>query len=90
MSHTYVELHAIPHAVAPRGALLVDLVLSGLRAAFATVFAATVSRPLSRAQEAAEVRELARHMMDTDPSFAADLMAAAARHEGLDDIDPRR
>jgi hypothetical protein len=90
MSHTYVELHAIPNAVAPRGALLVDLVLSALRAAFTAAFTAAVKRPVSRAQEAAEVRALARQMMDTDPSFAADLMAAAARHEGLDDIYPRR
>jgi hypothetical protein len=33
------------------------------------------------AQEVARVRALARHHMATDPGFAADLMAAADRHE---------
>lgn len=86
MSHAYVEVHAIPSAAVPRGAVLVDLVLSAL----GSLFRLAPARPLSRAEEAAGVRELARSMLDTDPSFAADLMAAAARHEGLDDIAPRR
>jgi hypothetical protein len=33
--------------------------------------------------EAQKVRELAYSYSKTDPSFAADLYAAAARHEGL-------
>lgn len=33
------------------------------------------------AREAALVRAMARHHMVTDPGFAADLMAAADRHE---------
>jgi len=33
------------------------------------------------AHEAAAVRALARRHMDTDPGFAADLFAAADRHE---------
>ena len=43
-------------------------------------------RPLTRAQEAAPVRELAWRVRATDPGFSADLYAAAARHEGLDDL----
>lgn len=34
-------------------------------------------------QEAQEVRELAASYSKTDPGFASDLYAAAARHEGL-------
>jgi hypothetical protein len=36
---------------------------------------------LTRAQEAAQVREMARQLQATDPGFAADLYAAADRHE---------
>jgi hypothetical protein len=38
-----------------------------------------------RAQEANEVRALARSVELDSPAFASDLLAAAARHEGLDD-----
>jgi len=33
--------------------------------------------------EAQKVRDLAQHYAKTDPGFASDLFAAAARHEGL-------
>jgi hypothetical protein len=36
-----------------------------------------------RAEEAEAVRRLARRWERSDPGFAADLYAAAARHEGL-------
>ncbi len=39
----------------------------------------------SRADDAAAVRQMAYNVQRTDPGFAADLYAAAARHEGLDD-----
>jgi hypothetical protein len=39
----------------------------------------------SAAYEAQRVRELAHSYANTDPGFAADLYAAAARHEGLRD-----
>lgn len=39
----------------------------------------------TRAEEAEAVRRLAREVQDHDPGFAADLYAAAARHESLDD-----
>jgi len=38
-------------------------------------------RRLSLAEEANEVREMASHYQRTDPNFAADLFAAADRHE---------
>ncbi len=43
----------------------------------------SASRSGKRAKEAAEVREFARRHMKTDPGFAADLLAAADRHEIL-------
>ena len=54
--------------------------LSTLRAAVASRFGAA-RRPLTRSQEAAEVREMARRVQACDPGFAADLYAAADRHE---------
>jgi hypothetical protein len=40
-------------------------------------------RVLSRAEEAAAVRSMAYRMQEIDPGFAADLYAAAARHESF-------
>jgi hypothetical protein len=39
-------------------------------------------RAKTRGEEAAYVRELAYRIQNTDPGFAADLFAAASRHEG--------
>jgi hypothetical protein len=50
-----------------------------------TVTIAPTPRKLTRAEEAAPVREMAWRVRETDPGFSADLYAAAARHEGLDD-----
>jgi len=51
--------------------------------------AATSVRPAStfrvRVREANDVRELARSVEMHSPGFAADLYAAASRHEGYDD-----
>ena len=49
-----------------------------------SLFKAPAARALSRAEEAASVRELAWRVRQADPGFSADLYAAAARHEGLD------
>jgi len=48
--------------------------------------AAATARPAprDRAREAASVRALANTYMKTDPGFAADLYAAADRHEQID------
>jgi hypothetical protein len=42
---------------------------------------ARAEEPSSATQEAAAVRALADHYQRSDPSFAADLYAAADRHE---------
>ncbi len=42
---------------------------------------APARRSLDPAREAADVRALASNYLQSDPSFAADLYAAAARHE---------
>jgi hypothetical protein len=38
-------------------------------------------KPMTRGQEAEAVRTLARSLVASDPGFAADLYAAAARHD---------
>jgi len=43
------------------------------------------ARQTLRVREANEVRALARSVELQSPGFAADLYAAASRHEGLDD-----
>ena len=45
--------------------------------------AASLTAAESASLEAQKVRELAYSYSKTDPGFAADLYAAAARHEGL-------
>lgn len=47
--------------------------------------AASLSVAESASLEAQKVRELAHSYSKTDPGFAADLYAAAARHEGLNE-----
>ncbi|MEP7282646.1 MAG: hypothetical protein ABI696_11765 [Rubrivivax sp.] len=46
--------------------------------------------PRTRVEEACEVRALARQVNDQDPRFAADLDAAADRHERLPEAPRRR
>jgi hypothetical protein len=55
-------------------------------ARFAPRPAARAAAPRSRADEAREVREYAARLRAGDPRFAADLVAAADRHEGLDEV----
>ena len=63
--------------------LLPTLLLQRAGAALAKLFTPAPKRPLTRAEEAEEVRALARSLQRHDRGFAADLFAAAARHEGL-------
>ncbi len=60
------------------------------RGVFASLWDATANlkswlaepqRALTVSEEAEQVRALARSVSDTDPGFASDLYAAAARHE---------
>lgn len=86
MSLSTVRMLHVPAPSLPRGAMLVDMIHS----AFIAAFRRAPAQPLSRAEEAAGVRELARSVQNTDPSFSADLLAAAMRHESLDDERPTR
>ena len=51
-----------------------------------TTAIAPAPRKLTRAEEAAPVREMAWRVRESDPGFSAALYAAAARHEGLADL----
>ena len=64
----------------PRGARFAGLLFAR---AMNWLFSPTQARMLSRAEEANDVRALAYSVMRTDPGFAADLFAAADRHEAL-------
>lgn len=76
---TFDVLH-IDTPATPRGSLIAAQVFARI----AGWVKAPVSK-VSRASEAATVREMAMSLQNTDPGFAADLFAAAARHESLDD-----
>ena len=80
MSQSTVQVLRIVAPAMPRGASLVG----ALYGAFASLFRRAPAAAPSRAEEAATVRELARSVQYTDPGFASDLYAAAARHEALD------
>jgi hypothetical protein len=54
--------------------------LTSLRRGLTALWSPT-ARPRSRADEAAEVRDMALRVRDSDPGFASDLLAAADRHE---------
>ena len=77
---TTITVSGVAKVNEPRGALWAARAASALWRALVRkpreLSAAEVS-----AQEVARVRALARHHMATDPGFAADLMAAADRHE---------
>lgn len=73
---TTMKIVGLPQVSEPRGARWA----AGLFQAVVRAFGAA-PKALTRAQEAAEVREMARQMQATDPGFAADLYAAADRHE---------
>lgn len=82
MTTTTMDLQVPQQRTAPR-----------LAAPFAAAFAALLNalKPAERvnveenqaAREAADVRTMARQYLKTDPGFAADLFAAADRHEEL-------
>jgi len=82
MTTTTMDLQVPQQRTAPR-----------LAAPFAAAFAALLKAvmPAERvnveenqaAREAADVRAMARQYLKTDPGFAADLFAAADRHEEL-------
>ena len=92
---TTVHIEAVPASTrVPRGArIAAELFVSAARLVSALWVQARRVSP-SRALEAAEVRRMAYELRNSEPGFAADLYAAAARHEALDDApssaSPRR
>jgi len=71
------------HALAALANLTQSIWSSPVRAARP---AAGLTTAESASLEAQKVRELAYSYSKTDPGFAADLYAAAARHEGLSEV----
>lgn len=70
----------------PRGArAAAEVFVAGTRLISRVLFAAPARTPMDavsvRAREAASLREYASRMQATEPGFAADLYAAADRHE---------
>lgn len=77
-----------PSLSIPRGARVAAEVFVAAGRLLARLFSAAPSAgrlQRTRADEAADVRDMARRWEKTDPGFAADLYAAASRHEGLPD-----
>jgi hypothetical protein len=72
------------HAALREATPVTNPIVSFLHAVSAA-FKPAPRRPLTRFEEAERVRRLAASVADTDPGFAADLYAAAARHDGYDD-----
>jgi len=84
---TTITLHAnvqrgrfAQHALAALSSLATSVWSLPLRATQSTP---RLSAAESASLEAQKVRDLAHSYSKTDPGFAADLYAAAARHEGL-------
>lgn len=67
----------------PRGAIVAAAFFVGLWQAVASLGRKLQPTPPTPEQEAQKVRELATSYLRTDPSFAAELFAAADRHERL-------
>jgi hypothetical protein len=85
---TSQTFHHAPAFTVPRGARVVAELFIAAARLLARAFSAAPSAASSlrsRAAEAEDVRRLARTWERTDPGFAADLYAAAARHEGQAD-----
>jgi hypothetical protein len=81
-----VSVYAAVNTRTPRGASwAASAVLSIWRLLAGLVGQRATSAAPTPAAEAAAVRELARQFTVSDPGFAADLYAAADRHEALHD-----
>jgi hypothetical protein len=88
---TVVHIEAVPASTrVPRGSRVAAELFVAASRLLSALWREAHRAPSSRAQEAAEVRRMADEWRNIDPSFAADLYAAAARHESLDDEAPAR
>ena len=77
---TTATVHTPSPVAVPRGAIAAAWLAAKLVLAFRVITAPVAVKPRSRSREAAELRVYAHQMCD-DPRFAADLYAAADRHE---------
>ncbi len=82
---TTIHLQVAPRVgpAMPRGSRYAALIFLALWRAVAGIGRSARPRGRNPVQEAQEVRELAWAYRATDPGFAADLAAAADRHERL-------
>jgi len=82
---TTIRLQVAPRVgpAMPRGSRLAAAAFIALWRAVAALGRNAPPRARTPGQEAQEVRELAWSYRQTDPGFAADLAAAADRHEQL-------
>jgi hypothetical protein len=80
---TTITINAPAQVKAPRGAVLAGVWFSGLLNWLQSASQSRVQRRLqaSRVAEANQVRQYAQEVMGRDRRFAADLLAAADRHE---------
>jgi hypothetical protein len=69
----------------PRGAVWAASAFATVWSLLAAAWRLAPRRELTRVEEAEAVRRLAASVQATEPSFAADLFAAAARHEGVEE-----
>jgi hypothetical protein len=82
---TTIHLQVAPRVgpTDPRGARLAAALFLAISRGMAALGRSALPRATSAQQDVLEVRELARSYRDSDPGFAADLAAAADRHEQL-------
>ena len=82
---TTIHLQVAPRVgpTMPRGARFAADAMLYLARAWQGLFTVVPPAPATPEAEARAVRELALQYQQTDPNFAADLMAAADRHERL-------
>jgi hypothetical protein len=71
----------------PRGARVAAAVVIAMWRLFAGLGRRAPTQARTAAQEAQDVRELALTHQTSDPRFAAELFAAADRHERLHGVD---
>lgn len=80
---TTVNVHTPAHVAEPRGARVAVAAVLALREAFRTLRQGLAQHRAHRTRvaEAAKVRAMAREMARRDPRVAAEMLAAADRHE---------
>lgn len=82
---TTIHLQVAPRVgpTDPRGARLAAASFLAISSGMAALWRSARPRATSPQQDVRKVRELARSYRASDPGFAADLSAAADRHEQL-------